>query len=59
MPGAGCPRRTFVAQLLGGLSLLDPRAVAQWKVPDGMTCEVHQFEPHEGGRRRHRFPGSA
>ena len=30
-------------------ALLDPRAVAKWKVPDGMTCHVHAFEPHEGG----------
>jgi uncharacterized protein YndB with AHSA1/START domain len=30
-------------------ALLDPRAVAQWKVPDGMTCQVHAFEAREGG----------
>ena len=29
--------------------LLDPHAVAQWKVPDGMTCIVHTFEAREGG----------
>ena len=33
-------------------ALLDPRAVAQWKVPDGMTCQVHAFEAREGGRIR-------
>lgn len=33
-------------------ALLDGRAVASWKVPDGMTCEVHLFEPHVGGRFR-------
>ncbi len=33
-------------------TLLDPRAVAQWKVPDGMTCQVHAFEAREGGRIR-------
>lgn len=32
--------------------LLDPAAIAAWKVPDGMTCRVHQFEPREGGRFR-------
>lgn len=32
--------------------LLDPGAIAAWKVPDGMTCQVHQFEPREGGRFR-------
>jgi uncharacterized protein YndB with AHSA1/START domain len=30
-------------------ALLDPRAVAKWKVPDGMTSEVHAFEAREGG----------
>src|ERR671919_2715164 len=30
-------------------ALLDPRAVAQWKVPTGMTCQVHEFDPREGG----------
>ncbi|HVF39261.1 MAG TPA: SRPBCC family protein [Gemmatimonadaceae bacterium] len=29
--------------------LLDPAAIAHWKVPDGMTAEVHTFEPVEGG----------
>lgn len=32
--------------------LLDPAAIAQWKVPDGMSCHVHHFEPHEGGTFR-------
>jgi uncharacterized protein YndB with AHSA1/START domain len=30
-------------------ALLDPEAVARWRVPDGMTCEVHAFEAREGG----------
>jgi uncharacterized protein YndB with AHSA1/START domain len=33
-------------------ALLDPSAVAQWKAPSGMTCEVHVFEPRVGGRLR-------
>jgi len=33
-------------------ALLDPDAVARWKVPAGMTCEVHDFEPREGGAIR-------
>src|ERR1044072_9094474 len=33
-------------------ALLDPKAVARWRVPDGMTSEVHLFEAHEGGRFR-------
>jgi uncharacterized protein YndB with AHSA1/START domain len=32
--------------------LVDPTAVAQWKVPDGMTAEVHAFEPTQGGAIR-------
>lgn len=32
--------------------LLDPVAVARWKVPDGMRAEVHAFEPREGGSIR-------
>jgi uncharacterized protein YndB with AHSA1/START domain len=33
-------------------ALLDRGAVARWRVPDGMTSEVHEWEPHEGGRFR-------
>ncbi|MFF9851722.1 SRPBCC family protein [Streptomyces litmocidini] len=33
-------------------SLLDPEAVARWRVPYGMTCEVHSFEAREGGAFR-------
>jgi uncharacterized protein YndB with AHSA1/START domain len=33
-------------------ALLDPRAIAEWKVPDGMTCQVHHFEAREGGSLR-------
>ena len=33
-------------------ALLDPRAVALWKVPDGMTCRVHEFDAREGGAVR-------
>lgn len=29
--------------------LLDPAAIARWKVPDGMSAHVHTFEPREGG----------
>jgi uncharacterized protein YndB with AHSA1/START domain len=32
-------------------ALLDPRAVAAWRVPDWMTSQVHAFEPREGGAR--------
>ena len=33
-------------------TLLDEHLVAQWKVPDGMTCHVHEFEAREGGAFR-------
>jgi len=33
-------------------ALLDAEAVRKWMVPDGMTSEVHEFEPREGGRFR-------
>jgi uncharacterized protein YndB with AHSA1/START domain len=33
-------------------ALIDPEAIAKWKVPQGMTCQVHSFEPREGGKFR-------
>jgi uncharacterized protein YndB with AHSA1/START domain len=33
-------------------ALLDPDAIAKWRVPDGMRSQVHQFEAWEGGRFR-------
>ena len=33
-------------------ALLDPGAVVRWKVPDGMTCVVHEFDAREGGTLR-------
>lgn len=33
-------------------ALLDPSAVEKWRVPPGMTSEVHRFEPREGGAFR-------
>ena len=33
-------------------ALLDARAIAMWKVPNGMTCHVHAFDPREGGSFR-------
>ena len=32
--------------------LLDPSAIAQWRVPDDMTAHVHTFEAREGGAIR-------
>ncbi|MFH9726074.1 SRPBCC family protein [Streptomyces sp. NPDC017254] len=33
-------------------ALLDPEAVARWRVPYGMSCEVHEFDAREGGTFR-------
>jgi uncharacterized protein YndB with AHSA1/START domain len=33
-------------------ALLDPDAIAKWKVPNGMTCHVHAFDAREGGAFR-------
>lgn len=33
-------------------ALIDPAAVARWKVPAGMTCQVHEFDAREGGALR-------
>jgi uncharacterized protein YndB with AHSA1/START domain len=30
-------------------ALIDAKAIAQWKVPTGMTCHVHEFDSREGG----------
>ena len=33
-------------------ALVDPAAVARWRFPAGMTCEVHEFDAREGGALR-------
>ena len=33
-------------------ALIDPEAIAVWRVPDGMTARVHELEPREGGTLR-------
>jgi uncharacterized protein YndB with AHSA1/START domain len=33
-------------------ALLDPAAIARWRVPDGMRGFVHEFEAREGGAFR-------
>jgi uncharacterized protein YndB with AHSA1/START domain len=33
-------------------ALVDPAAVARWKVPRDMTCEVHEFDASAGGSLR-------
>lgn len=33
-------------------ALIDPNAIEKWRVPEGMTCRVHNFEAREGGKFR-------
>lgn len=33
-------------------ALLDPSALQEWKVPDGMRSEIHAFDPRVGGYYR-------
>lgn len=33
-------------------ALVDPAAVAAWRVPTGMTSAVHEFDAREGGAAR-------
>jgi uncharacterized protein YndB with AHSA1/START domain len=33
-------------------ALIDPADVARWRVPAGMTCEVHELDAREGGAVR-------
>lgn len=34
------------------VALLDPVAVATWRVPDDMSADIREWEPREGGRFR-------
>jgi len=45
-------RRVNAPRAMVYCALLDPRAVAKWKVPDGMTCRIHEFDAREGGSFR-------
>lgn len=36
-------------------AFLDPAAVVSWRPPEGMTGQVHTFEPREGGTFRMSF----
>ncbi|HKU65783.1 MAG TPA: SRPBCC domain-containing protein [Rhizomicrobium sp.] len=61
-PPAGCKIRVMTATRIRChinapraavyRALLDPIAVAAWRVPDGMTSQIHTFEAREGGRVR-------
>ncbi len=45
-------RRINAPRVVVYRALLDPRAVAKWKVPTGMTSHVHAFDAREGGSFR-------
>ncbi|MDP4262988.1 MAG: SRPBCC family protein [Bacteroidota bacterium] len=30
-------------------AFLDPKAVASWRPPEGMRCQIYAFDSHEGG----------
>jgi uncharacterized protein YndB with AHSA1/START domain len=45
-------RRVNAPRAIVYRALLDARAVAQWKVPTGMTSHVHTFDAREGGSFR-------
>ncbi len=42
-------RRINAPRALVYRTLLDARAIARWKVPNGMTCQVLEFDAREGG----------
>ena len=33
-------------------ALLDPVVIAKWRVPNGMSCQVHEFDAREGSSFR-------
>ena len=45
-------RHVNAARAIVYRALLDPRALATWMVPDGMTSDVHAFDVREGGSFR-------
>ena len=49
MPSTRVHRRIAAPRAVVYRLLLDAAAIARWKVPDGMTAEVHTLEPREGG----------
>jgi uncharacterized protein YndB with AHSA1/START domain len=42
-------QRTKASRAAVYRACLDPRDVARWMVPDGMTSEVHELDAREGG----------
>jgi uncharacterized protein YndB with AHSA1/START domain len=36
-------------------AFLDPEAVSSWRPPEGMKCQIYEFNPHVGGTFRMSF----
>jgi len=45
-------RRIKAPRAVVDAALLDAQAIAQWRVPAGMTCHVHELEARTGGAIR-------
>jgi uncharacterized protein YndB with AHSA1/START domain len=52
MASTSVTRRIRASRAAVYRALLDPEDVRRWMVPDGMTSEVHTFDPREGGEFR-------
>jgi uncharacterized protein YndB with AHSA1/START domain len=52
MPSTRVSRHIDAPRALVYRALLDAQAIARWKVPDGMTCHVHELDAREGGMIR-------
>jgi uncharacterized protein YndB with AHSA1/START domain len=52
MSSTGIARRINAPRSVVYRALLDARSVAKWRAPDGMTCQVHEFDAREGGSFR-------
>lgn len=52
MPSTQIRRHIHAPRAAVYRALIDREAIARWKVPLGMTCHVHVFEPWEGGAYR-------
>jgi uncharacterized protein YndB with AHSA1/START domain len=52
MSSTGIARRINAPRSVVYRALFDARSVAKWRAPDGMTCQVHEFDAREGGSFR-------
>ena len=52
MPSTYISRHINAPRAIVYRALLDPQAIVRWRVPDGMTAQVHEFDAREGGSIR-------